>query len=206
MNRTKYLKGECRECGGHIEFPAENTGTIIDCPHCGKETELLLAPPPEEPGIPRRTILWMVVGTLVLLLGLGASLVALRMAQKRWGRGTTLSTAQPPTDAKTNAAATASSAPADGEAHGGFRISAITLQKTPGSSLVYAVGTLTNPSERQRFGVKVELDLLDSGGQKVGTTKDYQQVIEPNGQWQFKALVVGSKAASARLASVKEDQ
>jgi len=148
----------------------------------------------------------MVVGTLVLLMGLGASLVALRLAQRRWGRGAAPPKVQTQADAKTNVASSAIPAPTDAEAPGGFRVSVITLEKTSGSSLVYAVGTLTNPSDRQRFGVRIELDLLDSTGQKVGTTKDYQQVIEPNGQWQFKALVVGSKAATARLASVKEDQ
>jgi len=128
------------------------------------------------------------------------------MAQRRWGRIAAPTTVQSQPDAQTNAANAATPTHADSAAPGGFRVSAITLEKTPGSSLVYAVGTLTNPSDRQRFGVKVELDLLDSAGQKVGTTKDYQQVIEPKGQWRFRALVVGSKAASARLASVMEDQ
>jgi hypothetical protein len=200
------LKGECRECGGHIEFPAESAGMMIDCPHCGKGTELLLALPPEEPGVPRRTIVWMVAGTLVLLLGLGASLVALKLAQRRWGRGVIAPAREATPVAKTNAVDVPALNPADVEVGGGFRVSAITLEKTPGSSLVYAVGTLTNPSDRQRFGVKVELDLLDSAGQKVGATKDYQQIIEPNGQWRFRALVVGNRATAARVASVKEDQ
>ena len=71
---------------------------------------------------------------------------------------------------------------------------------------MYAVGTLTNAANRQRFGVKVELDLLDDGGQKVGGAKDYQPVIEPHGEWQFKALVVDSKAKSAKVAAVSEQQ
>lgn len=36
----------CAHCGNHIEFPIEAAGTRIECPHCGKPTELnLLAPP-----------------------------------------------------------------------------------------------------------------------------------------------------------------
>src|ERR1041384_7114944 len=58
MNRTKYLKGECGQCGGHLEFPAEATGLTTDCPHCGKPTELLLARPREEPAVSRRVIVW----------------------------------------------------------------------------------------------------------------------------------------------------
>jgi hypothetical protein len=82
----------------------------------------------------------------------------------------------------------------------------VTIEKTPGSSLVYAVGTVKNPEVRQRFGVRVELDLLDARGEKVGTAKDYQQVLEPGAEWHFKALVVESKAASAKVAAIKEDQ
>ena len=80
------------------------------------------------------------------------------------------------------------------------------LQTNPGSSVVYAVGTLTNASDQQRFGVKVYLELSDASGSKIGQATDYQQMIEPNGTWNFKALVVEKKAVSARLASVLEDQ
>src|SRR2546423_15082904 len=88
----------------------------------------------------------------------------------------------------------------------GFGVGPVDLEKVKGSSLVYATGTLTSLTNRQRYGVKIELDLLDGSGKKVGQAKDYQQVMEPNGQWHFKALVVDSKAASAKVASVKEDQ
>src|SRR5260370_38148591 len=82
MDQTKYLKGECSECGGHVEFPAEAAGTTIDCPHCGKPTELLLAAPPEEPSVPRMTIVWTLVAVLVLALGLAGARAALNRAQK----------------------------------------------------------------------------------------------------------------------------
>lgn len=72
--------------------------------------------------------------------------------------------------------------------------------------MVYAAGTVKNSSNRKRFGVKVELALLDRAGQKLGTATDYRQVLEPGGQWRFKALVVDSKAVSAKLESIKEDQ
>jgi hypothetical protein len=87
-----------------------------------------------------------------------------------------------------------------------FRASTISLEKAPGSSLIYAIGTLTNAANRQRFGVKLELDLLDDAGQKVGSAKDYGQTIEPHGEWQFKALVVESKAKGAKVASISEQQ
>ena len=65
---------------------------------------------------------------------------------------------------------------------------------------------MKNSSNRQRFGVKIQLVLLDAAGQKVGTATDYRQIMEPMAQWQFKALVVDSKAVSVQLESIKEDQ
>jgi hypothetical protein len=91
-------------------------------------------------------------------------------------------------------------------ARSGFEIGPIALEATPGSSLVYAVGTIRNPADRQRFGVRIELDLLDASGTKIGTAKDYQGVLEAKGQWRFKALVLESHAASAILGSISEEK
>ena len=87
-----------------------------------------------------------------------------------------------------------------------FQVSMISFETTPGTSLVHAVGTVSNLASKQRFGVKVELDVFDASGKKIGIATDYQQVIEPKGQWRFNAPVINSKAASAALASIKEDQ
>jgi len=88
----------------------------------------------------------------------------------------------------------------------GFDASAVTVEKTPGSSLIYAVGTIKNTTEHQRFGIKVELELLDSAGRKLGGASDYRQVLEPGAQWQFKALVVDAKTVSAKISSIQEDK
>jgi hypothetical protein len=65
---------------------------------------------------------------------------------------------------------------------------------------------LTNAADRQRFGVKIQFDLFDDSGQKVGGAKDYQQVIEPKGEWKFRALIVSSRATSAKVASITEEK
>src|SRR5882724_7438642 len=83
MNRTKFLKGECQHCHGHIEFPADSIGLNTDCPHCGKQTELLLASPKEEPIIPRITIIYTVIAVVILAAGLAGAVVALKMAQRK---------------------------------------------------------------------------------------------------------------------------
>lgn len=220
MNKTRYLKGPCNECGGNIEFPVDLIGTVVDCPHCGKSTELRLATPPQEPTVSRKLIVWTAVAGLILVLGVVGSLIALKRAQalaaRRAQAAASLLAArqqeqsaaqQEQARSQNSSAAEAPAASTNASSSGpDFVVSAINLDKVPGTSLIYAKGRVTNPLDRQRFGVRVELDLLDAAGQKVGTTKDYAQVIDPKADWDFKALVVPSKAVSAKLASIKEDQ
>jgi hypothetical protein len=209
----KYLKGPCGQCGSNIEFPAELVGTVAECPHCGKSTELLLAVPKQEPALPRRVIVWTVVSVVILGLGLAGAMVALRRAERLAASHKQEPPAAPP-QADTNdaaavgpASASTNAAPAPGaEQPPPFEVSEITLEKAPGTSLIHAVGTVLNPLDKQRFGVKVEIDLLNAAGKKVGTASDYAQVIEPKAAWHIKALVVAAKPANAKLASIKEDQ
>jgi len=211
MNRAKYLKGACQHCDGHIEFPAEQIGLVVPCPHCQQETELALLAPPDEPTLPRRVLIWTGIAVLILVLGFGGALAALKRAQ-RWAEGQKRARAAAPAGATETAQTQANAQPpadesnATSSAQDGLTSSGVTLEKTPGSSLVYAVGTIKNASNRQRFGVKIELELSDASGQKVGAASDYRQVIEPGAQWQFKALVMDSKAASAKIVSIREDQ
>lgn len=74
-----------------------------------------------------------------------------------------------------------------------------------GGRLIYAVGTVRNESERQRFGITVDLDLLDAAGKKIGAATDYTQVIEPKKEWRFKALVTDPKTARAEITRIKEN-
>jgi Tfp pilus assembly protein PilV len=204
MAKTKYLKGECQHCQGHVEFPAESIGLYTPCPHCGRETELMLSAPTVEPTIPRRVIVWTAAAVLLLVAGLVATLAGLRHFQNQ----AALMRAQAAAAARQAAATQAEAAPKpeDPVAKAGFQVSAVTLEKTQGSSLIYAVGTVKNATDHQRFGVRIEFDLYDGADHKVGTAKDYQAMIEPGAEWKFKALVVDSKAVSAKLASIKEDQ
>jgi hypothetical protein len=205
MNRTKFLKGECQHCAGHLEFPAEMAGLPADCPHCGQQTELLLAAPAEEPTIPRRRVVWALIGLVILGLGLAGALVALKRAE-RWAARQKHQVQESPATTTASNAPIEASGPTDPQAQNGFVASAAELEKAPGTSLVYAVGTLKNTSDHKRFGVKVELDLFDASEQKVGTATDYQQVLETNATWRFKALVVDSKATTAKVATIKEEQ
>ncbi|HEY0550237.1 MAG TPA: FxLYD domain-containing protein, partial [Verrucomicrobiae bacterium] len=88
----------------------------------------------------------------------------------------------------------------------GFSVSKTVIEKTSGSSLAYASGSLKNDTDKQRFGVTVELELMDSKGGKIGTAKDYAAIIEPNMEWKFRALLVQKNVAAARVANVKEQE
>jgi hypothetical protein len=67
---VKYFKCSCEHCGGRIEYPAQSVGLSYPCPHCGKETDLTLPPPPDaEPSGSRKHLVWLIVGGLILLLG-----------------------------------------------------------------------------------------------------------------------------------------
>ena len=199
MAITKYIKGECQHCGGHLEFQADQAGLVADCPHCGQATELLLARPREESAVPRSSVIWAVIALVILGLGLAGSLMALRMAERKMGPR------KSPPQIATSAPAEVTTV-SDPLEQQGFSASPVRLEKAQGTSLVYATGVLKNVASRRRFGVKIELALADADGKQVGTATDYQQVLEPGGEWRFRALVVDGKAASAKVLVVKEDQ
>jgi hypothetical protein len=206
MSQTKYLKCECQHCGNHLEFPADAIGMAVDCPHCRQQTELTLSTPPELSAPAPKNMTWIIAGIVILLIGViatVASFVVLNRLAKRNQRHTPVAVTKEPGTKRVSPAM-----PANGTGQistNNFSVSQIVLEKAKGSALVYAVGTVKNDSPQQRFGIKVELDLFDADGLKVGAASDYQQILEPKAEWRFKALVLDPKAASATLASIKED-
>ena len=86
-----------------------------------------------------------------------------------------------------------------------FGTGGLKLEKATGSSLVYAVGTLTNDSSHQRYGVRVELALVDANGKPTGVARDYRPVLEPGEIWRFRALILDSRAKVATIKEVMED-
>jgi hypothetical protein len=199
---TKFLKGECTHCAGHLEFPAEAAGMTANCPHCGKQTDLLLAQPKDEPVVPKSMLVWTAIAILLLVGGLGATIYALKLAQRRADerKKQTAVPAQPPNSSPTPADATP-----DSIAQAGFRLSEVKLEKA--HSVVHAVGTLENLSTKTRYGVKIEFDVFDADGKKIGTAQDsVRETIEPGAKWAFRALVLGKKAASVKATGVSEQQ
>ena len=87
-----------------------------------------------------------------------------------------------------------------------LKASPVKLEKAKSGSLMYAVGTVKNDSDLQRFGVKVEIAFTDAKGNPAGKTTDYIQVIEPRQEWRFRALVLDSKAVRGQVAGISEDK
>jgi hypothetical protein len=193
MNRTKRLTGVCSECGGSIEFAAELIGTMAQCPRCRKQTELTLAAPPDESGVPRRIIVWTVFMVVILVGALVVTIIGLRHFQK-------LAANQ-----REHAASAAGGA--DTNTAAGFKISNFTLEKGQAGGESHVVGTVENTLNRPRKQVSVEVDLLDDGGGVVEIAKAFRPVLEPRAKWPIKLSVAGdSKAVSAKMASVRADQ
>jgi hypothetical protein len=173
-------------------------------------------PPTIEPGdrptAPRKgKLVWRVL--LVLAAGLVAAGVFLKSrppqqatSSKEKAKPFAKSSSLPP---PTNAEAAQSDTPPPpkvAKSANDLKVGAIALEKSKGSSLIYAVGVLRNDSDYQRFGVTIELALSDARGNRAGTAKDYRGVLEPRQEWRFRALVLDSKAVSAQVERVREEE
>jgi hypothetical protein len=201
MAAPTFLKCDCSHCGGHIEFPADGIGNTIPCPHCGADTELTLpAPDIALPGY-SSSLKWAMAGLIILVLGVLGVFIALNLAQRILRN--------PPTIEGVKQRSEPAGLPASPESQwlvhsNHFTSSKVTIEAQPGSTLVYALGTLKNQIETQRFGVTVELDLFDATGRKIGTAQDYREIIEGRGEWKFRALLVIPNVAAAQVRSIRD--
>jgi hypothetical protein len=190
MSDADYLKCPCQNCGGSIAFPAGGVGEVINCPHCGEQTKLVSTP---SKSVGKSAIS---IGLILSLLCLVTSSMGIywRMTQKL----------NPPAQAiQTSTTATIPKAFIE---LNDFQFGGITLKKADGSGLVYAQGTVTNDTDRQRFGVKIELDLFNAQDDKIGSASDYLAVLEPHKAWQFNALLTEPKTVRAKLANIEEQK
>jgi hypothetical protein len=201
MSNSDFVKGECRLCRGHIEFPISALGTTVPCPHCGQPTELTNPNLPAKTGVSGRQRL-----AIALALCVAAVVPAIVLVTHK-SNPSANTVPSPLLPVQSNAlVALAHPKPQPEEVTNDFAIMPFKLEKTPGSSLVYVTGAIQNPTERQRFGVKVEFSLFDTNDNAIGTATDYEQVIEPHGEWRFKAMVIESKAVAAKFNSIAEEK
>ena len=198
--KMKHLRGQCQHCGGRFDFPAEMIGTGGTCPHCGKDTEMMLEKPKVESDVPKRMVVYCIVAIAILGLGLVATTYALKRARS-------IAKVRNPAGALTQAASSqrASGGPFLIQTND-FYISAATVQKTAGEPLPLAVGVLSNGLSRPRLGVRLTFDVLDGRGQKIGTTMDSIILVEPLGKWNFRAPLLQTNAAGVQFAHIHEEK
>lgn len=96
--------------------------------------------------------------------------------------------------------------PANVKRSGEFKVTDYKIERTPGRSLVYVIGNVTNDTEKQQFSVRVKFDLFDKRGGAVGSATDYVTVIEPGNGWQFRALILDTNAVEAKLTGIETDK
>ena len=211
----KLLKCSCKECGNHLAFAASMLNTVITCPHCGQWTELSMDPAAGL-GEPKARRVSLMTFAFPLLLAAVATGAVIFVKAKMTDKGTKPEkVAMAPTNAAPEPAPTppppaTETAPDSNsqhaKSHEDLKVGDVELQKTPGTSLVHAVGTVKNDSDYVRYGVKIELALFNKDGKKIGTAQDYQSTIEPHKDWRFKALVADPKTVAAKLANLSEDE
>lgn len=192
VGNQDFQKAACTSCGGKIEFPATAQGMTVECPHCHAQTELRPAQ------AARRNISRLLIfGVIGTVLAIGA-LMFLKPRRTE--------SARPESSKTTNAAVSPAEPPRPKALEDLKLLGTVAVEKAKGSRLSYAMGTLKNDSDHPRYGVKVEVELFDSGGNKLtATANDYMQMLEPGKEWKFRAMVLDSKAVSAKVASVKEE-
>ena len=208
MSNLDFVKGQCPLCDGHLEFPAEASGQTIPCPHCGQIIDLGANRTTSKGS--RRQRVAIGVALTACLTGAFLALFSRHSPTSASSVVPTISTNISTNPVKTVQTTLTPTLTAVTPAHPGeletnhFGISGGTLQNTSGSSLVYVLGVVRNLDDHQRFGVKINYSLFDAAGQLVGQATDYQSEIDPQGEWDFKALVMSSKAVSAHFSDITE--
>lgn len=203
-----FHKCACQSCGGHIEFPASAAGAKVACPHCHFDT-VLQAPPVIAPPAPKssaRSQPLLIPVTVVLLAIATTAAWYLNRQPQVLAPNLPAQTNAPPAAIVARSAQPKPAPPPPPDLWHGLMPGTVTLEKAENGNLVYAVGVLRNESTRQRYGVKVQLELFDDNGAKVGTTTDYTQFILPGKEWRFRALVVEHRTARAELTKVTEQE
>ena len=200
-----YAKCACQQCGGHIEFPSNAAGQNICCPHCDKPTLLFLTQT-----APKRNNLVFALAACALLAAAGGGAYIYFAGKKSPEVVTPSASIVEPSNTSSIGPAPAPLPPPKPkpppDPWHGLKPSGVTLEKTGDGRLVYAIGTLTNATTRQRFGVKVTFDVLNEPGEKIGSATDYTDVIEPVKVWKFRARVTDKNASAAKLTNVKEQE
>ena len=182
-DETAYATCQCPHCQGLVEVPPEPSGKL-QCPHCGQPLDL--QPPKSSAKWP----LFLIAGILLA----GAAIAAVYWTSNRSKKvvGPITAAQATPTAKLVNISTN------------NFTLTDIGFERQ--GSLRYLRGSLRNDLTRQRFGVKLQLDLLDADEGRVGSASDYRPVMQAGEVWQFRALALEPAAVTATIVSIQEDQ
>ena len=138
----------------------------------------------------KQAVIAIVVAAVVVGLGIAAA----ALVPKLKGRGK-------PTPGKQtqSGGASGSSAGPMGE----LQLLENRFHKANDSGLIFVLGTVTNHTKVQFYNLKIEFELFDDAGTKVGTATDLANNLEGGKTWLFKAPVLDKQAAAAKLSSLK---
>src|SRR5215207_10464335 len=161
-NDTAWLTFECPDCHGLVEMPGPAPASEpLQCPHCGY---VIQRPSPKSSA--KRML---VLTTVIVCLGAVAFGVAFALKHRALPKEKLPAIAAPiGPSISTNQ----------------FTISSVRLEKE--GALRYVQGTASNGVAKQRFGVKIYLELLDTNELRVGSASDYRPIVQPNEVWQFR--------------------
>lgn len=205
---------ECPTCGLEISIKAEA------CPGCGMVLK-------ERQAFPWKFVGFGIAGlALVLFLSGGvifkkkqpawmaAVTKAIAGIGKKKGEGETVTpgdtkmaeNATPTTPAPVKVDEKRAPEKKKGVLSGRFELLNQDIERTPGRSLVYVVGTVTNGTAKQAFSVRITFDLFNRKGDAVGNATDYVQVIESGDGWNFRALILDTNAVTAKLQALEKEK
>jgi hypothetical protein len=231
MDTTLY-QCTCASCGQVIEYRANQAGLIINCPKCDEKSQLpsipaaperdaFYSPPPDIPEFKecpicrtrldlaakscstcdaenrrkKRTQLFIIIGasSFAALCAIGlAGIFLLRFF------------ARPAKPVSAGHIYFEQAVPRGPKSIKDLSPGKFVLEKKRGNDLLIGVGDVSNVSEFMHFDIKIDLDVLDKNGAKIGTVSDYCSVLAPHTVWHVIATVEKPGAMSVRFGNLSE--
>jgi len=202
MKEGSELKCTCAHCGHSIEYTIEEAGKTLECPNCKEKSLLPLAETPNQrpaskPGQtpsnskPVNRVGIGIAGVLII-----GTMVLLPQLLHRHETPANVETPpavlpQPPRTKMPKSL-------------NDLKIGSFTLQRRD-NDLWFVVGDIANVSDTLHRGIKVELELRDAQGLKVGSLDAFINELVPHGMWHVLARTSDPRAASVRVAGIKEE-
>jgi hypothetical protein len=205
QERTMISKCQCQSCGGQIEFDLtefelssetshRKLGQTIDCPHCGKPTQIYMNKAefitPKKSGQPQK----VKYGLVFLLSGITVVIVFTILFAEPIG-----SIEDILDKVFTRVEKTVSD---DSKANSPVVSISDVKAGTPDIGGMDVSGIIKNLTDAPLPAVSVRYGTFDDDGNKVDDVMDFIQQIDPGGTWKFKAHSFKNEGKSYRLESI----